>query len=354
MKVLCVVSDNDLPESRLILSLFNQGVDLRVIIDPSSRYVEEYRSAGITVDTLKFKSRIDFKAVSFIRDIMCSDKIDIVHCFSKVALSNSLIAGTGLGVKSIGYRGIVGNLSLFDPGSWITFLNPSLNKAVCVCHAIEVYLTKFRVLRGKTRTIHKGHKVAWYDPSKVVSKSELGIPKDSFLLSCVCNIRPRKGISDLVRALEFLPDQVHLLLVGSIKDKALERLLENSPVSSRIHCIGFQVDAWRYGAAGDVFVMPSTKREGLPKGVIEAMAQGMPAIVTRIGGMPEIVENGLSGFVIDPGKPEIIAEIVKKYLEDEQLLQAHGNQAKSRIEKNFNISETVAAYGELYEELMVA
>jgi len=351
MNILCVVSDNDLPESRLLIALFRQGVKLRVVIDPSSRFIEDYRSAGIKVDTLKIGSRIDLSAVRYIRSIFKSADIDVVHCFSKKALSNSLVAGLGLNVQSIGYRGIVGNLSWLDPGSWLTFLHPGLSRAVCVCHAIEEYLNKFVVLRGKTLTIHKGHEVDWYNPERIVSRTKMGIPEEAFLLSCVCNIRPRKGITDLVKAMELLPENVHLLLVGNINDSNLQKLLERSPSAGRIHCAGFQPEAWRYGSSGDVFVMPSLKREGLPKGVIEAMAQGVPAIVTDVGGMPEIVEDNRSGFVIRPGNPEIIAEKVFSYINDPSLLKSHGKQARARIEENFNISRTVEAYKKLYVEL---
>ena len=103
--------------------------------------------------------------------------------------------------------------------------------------------------------------------------------------------------------------------------------------------------------ATDIFVMPSTAREGLARSVIEAMAQGVPAIVSDIGGLPEIVRNRKDGFVVKGGDVEALANALDKLVSNEKLLNEFSKSAKERIEKSFNTLTTQEKLLSLYKVL---
>ena len=135
-------------------------------------------------------------------------------------------------------------------------------------------------------TIHKGHKLEWYN-EQPADLTAVGIPRGAFTVGCVANYRPRKGIEVLVEAMERLPEEIrgniHLLLIGRMDAEALTQRIERSPAKERIHRTGFREDAPSLSAACDVFCLPSTRREGLARAIIEAMAYRVPPIVTDSG-----------------------------------------------------------------------
>ena len=134
-------------------------------------------------------------------------------------------------------------------------------------------------------------------------------------------------------------------------DKLTQRIAE-SPAKDRIHRAGFVTNAPELSAACDVFCMPSTKREGLARSIIEAMAYRVPPVVTDAGGSPELVEDGKSGFVVPPRDAKALAEAIEKLYRDADLRQRMGNAARERIATAFRNEETVRQTIALYEELV--
>src|SRR5690606_17850887 len=126
------------------------------------------------------------------------------------ALSNGLLAVRPFPhVKVVAYRGIVGNVSLLSPVSWLRNLNPRIDRIVCVAEAIrrhflDLRLLGYRLPPEKFITIYKGHDPAWYRGSPA-DLTEFSIPPDAFVVGCVANMRPRKGVEVLVRAFGLLP-----------------------------------------------------------------------------------------------------------------------------------------------------
>ena len=98
--------------------------------------------------------------------------------------------------------------------------------------------------------------------------------------------------------------------------------------------------------------MPSLEREGLPRAVIEAMCLGVPPIVTDVGGMPELVEDGKSGRVVPPGNPRALADAMIAILIDRDLRDTCGQNARLRIEEHFNIKTTITRMATLFEETL--
>jgi len=98
-------------------------------------------------------------------------------------------------------------------------------------------------------------------------------------------------------------------------------------------------------------VLPSLRREGLPKTVIEAMAYAVPPIVTNVGGSPELVEHGRSGLVVPPGDAGALADAIETLRHDPALAEAYGQAARCRIAEHFPIANTINATAELYREL---
>lgn len=351
MRILFVAEGLDRVEAAVIEGLAGSGAAIDLLLGDLSGLTPGPHQ-NLRVTGLPMRRRHDLHAIRCIRRHMAEEGYDIVHCLrNNRPLTNTLVAIRGKTTPLIAYRGTVGHLSRLNPVSWTSYLNPRIDRIVCVSNAVREYLLTMRVPAQRVVTIHKGHDPAWYDGASPADLAQFGIPPDAFVVCCVANIRRDKGIDVLIRSLQHLPadNRVHLLLVGNVADTSV-RFVADADTGQLVHFAGYRQDAPDIVAASDLFVMPSLRREGLPRSVIEAMCLRVPPIVTRVGGMPELVEDGLSGVVVPPSDPAAIAAAIRRLISDPEMKVRLGEEARRRIEGTFSIDRTIAATKRLYEE----
>ncbi|MYF71272.1 MAG: glycosyltransferase family 4 protein [Proteobacteria bacterium] len=355
IRVLGITGDPDRPTAATFIGLRSAGIDLRAVRTPSEAANEALHAAGVPLLDIPVDRRAAATGARRLRAELQQGRYDILHLFGNRALENGLRASRGLPVRIVAYRGIVGNVSFLSPVSWRRYLNPRIDRIVCVADAVRDHFLNMRpswlrMPAERLVTIHKGHSLDWYaDPP--ADLRALGVPPDAFTVVCVANYRPRKGIELLVEAMPALPDEVHLLLVGHMDSRALHRRIAANPASSRIHRPGYLTEAPAVAGACDVAVLPSIKREGLPRSVIEAMAYKTPPIVTDSGGNPELVVDGISGLVVPARDSAAIARAIRRLHDDAELRNRMGAAARERIRTHFRIEDTIAKTEALYRDL---
>ncbi len=358
IRSLCVTEGADLPTIATFVGMHDAGVGVTVVCPRSHANFERLEQAGVPVIEIPLKKNFDREGAGALRAELERGGYHIVHTFNSRALTNSLTAAKGLPVKVIAYRGIVGNLSFLDPMSWKRYLNPRIDRIVCVCDAIRRWFLEMkpaflRMPESRPVTIHKGHKLDWYTDTPA-DLSEIGVPEDAFTIACTAAYRPRKGIEFLIEAVEKLPADIpaHIVLIGDMDSPKLAARLANSPVKDRVHLAGFRKNAPAWTAACDVFCLPSTKREGLARAIIEAMAYSVAPVVTDCGGSPELVVDGECGFVVPIRDAAALAHAFETLYRDPDLRERFGAAARERIATNFRNEDTVAKTIALYEELV--
>lgn len=185
----------------------------------------------------------------------------------------------------------------------------------------------------------------------------LNIGPDALVFIIVANLLPYKGHRDLIeafsRAAPRLPAGWRLLVVGrddgigcDLRDQA--RL---SGLDSSVLFLGARLDVSDLLAASDVSLL-SSHQEGFSNAVLEGMAAGLPSIVTDVGGNPEAVIDGRSGFVVPPHDSERFAAAIERLAADPALRSAMGNNALTRAKENFSIESCVARYEDMYASLV--
>ena len=338
-----------------------QGVFVEVMSPPESHYNNFLIENNIKTSPLKLKKHFDSVAQKQIREKLITSRPDILHVFNNKALSNGLLAARGLPVNIVAYRGIEGNVSAYNPASWMTYLHPRVDRIICVAEAVRqsflsIRLPGWRFPPHKAVTIYKGHDLSWYTEPKV-DLTQFGVPEDAFVVTTVANMRPRKGIHYFIDAMSHLPknlsERIHFLIVGKMDEKALRPAMHKlGEKASRIHLTGFRKDAAAISGSSDVYVLPSIKREGLPKTVIEAMAYGVPPIVTHTGGSPELVEKGKSGIIVQAGDSKAIAHAIQYLFENKKIRIRMGVEARKRLHERFHVNQTIRETLELYREVL--
>lgn len=351
IKALAITSRPDRPEHALICGLAQSGVQIHVLTEAPELFSD---TPSVTVERWKVRSRFDFRSALKIRSLVQRLGVDIVHSFSARALTSALLGTLGLACSHIAYRGTMGHLSRLDPLAWLSFLNPRVARVSCVSEAVRTYLLGQGVPPERAVTIYKGHSLDWYSKPVRVSRGDLGIPENVFLCGFLGNMRWVKGADILLQAIDLLPPEVavHLLLIGEIRDPQILDTLASMRYRQRVHAIGFREDGSSLLRLCDVVAMPSREREGFPKAVIEGMAQSKPAIVTRVGGMPELVDHMQSGIVVAPGNPKELADALILLAKDPEHAKRLGINARSRISDSFRIEKTVEQTLELYREVL--
>jgi glycosyltransferase involved in cell wall biosynthesis len=353
--VLYIAEKIDMPEACLLKGVHEAGWDIALFLTPWDPYFETLTNSAFKVMPMKFDRGSSSRAVREIRRYVKDHKPDVVHCLRKQrVVSHALKAVRKLDVPLIGLETHIRSLHALNPLIKSKLLKPRVDKVICVANSIRLHLENEGVPRERLVTIYKGHDVHWYDRDEPADFEEFEIPDGEFVVGCVANMRPQKGIVPLLQAIKFLPPEprVHFLLVGHVFDERITDLAATNRTTHQIHLPGFRSDAARLMGSCDVFILPSLRNEGLPIALLEAMSQAVPAIVTPLGGMKEVVEHRVSGRIVRPGDPQDMARSITTFVKDRRYCHECGQNARKRIREHFNIDRMILQTLRLYNDLV--
>jgi glycosyltransferase involved in cell wall biosynthesis len=185
-------------------------------------------------------------------------------------------------------------------------------------------------------------------------RADLGIGSDDPVVGTVCIIRSEKALDLLVRASALVArgfPGLHVLIAGTGPDRErVEAVTEQLGLSERVHFAGARSDVPDVLAAIDVAVICSDY-EGSPRSILEFMDAGKPIVATKVGGIPEAIEDGVHGVLVPPRDEAALAAAIGGVLADLNGGSEMGARARDRCRREFSLGRTVERLQALYEEL---
>jgi glycosyltransferase involved in cell wall biosynthesis len=342
------------PEGEILIDLKRAGVDIDFMGFGDESYLTRIREHDINViPFVTPDKKLDLSAIRAIRAQLKSKQYDVAMAFQGKSVAALLMAAIGLKVKTIAYRGQTGNIFRYDPTSYLTMLHPRLDGIVCVAKAIEedLRLRLWGKARPKITTVYKGHDVNWYARQAVDLEERLGIPHGAFVLGFAANVRPRKGLPVLIESVKHLPEKanIHILLMGDGTDgDAVKAKAAATGWGDRLHCLGFRKDIIELISSCDATVLPTLKREGLSRSIIESMALEIPVIASDTGGNAELVADGETGYVVKPGDAKGLADAINAMASNREATVGMGKKSRQRIAQHFNHEQAVEGYKDFF------
>lgn len=336
---LCVISrSSDRSECALLKSLAARGHSVTFIAEATDPALGEIERAGVRVRTADMRHRFDRGSVRSLRAILRNEHFDLIYATGSRTLSNALLATRGSPVPFVTYRGTLSRVSYLNPVNRLVQLNRRVRRIIVNSAAVRKVLIDCGVQPHRIAVVHKGHALEWYTNAHAIRREDSGIPANRFLVGCMANFRPEKGGRTLLEALARIPRElpIHLVLVGDIRDPQIERTVRRLDLQHRITIAGHRPNALDWIASFDVSVMPS-KRESMSRSIVESIPIGIPVIVTRVGGMPELVLDGHTGIVVEPDNPaELAAAIVEAWRNPERM-QAYAEAGRRHLAEHYSV-----------------
>jgi len=336
----------------MFIEFAKQGHNVTVMTQGDAEYVARFISNGVKVIDSYPSKKICIKSIKKINTTLKENDIDICYAFNSKTIPNAAFACIGTKAKLVAYRGTTGGLYRHDPSAYLTQLHPRVDGIVCVSNAVQRDVVK-RVWKKKQNvvTIYKGHQLDWYQV-KPTPRSEFGLSDENIIAFCATHVRPSKGISVLLQATHFIDNpNFHLILAGSGYEPHFDEI-KASPIADRIHYIGHRTDIPSLMTMADFQVQPSISGEGLPRTIIEAMANATPSIVTTTGGSPELVIDGETGYIVAAGDDRAFANAMNNLISSKARCIEMGLNAQKRLDTHFSAEETIKEHLAYFNRLI--
>ncbi|GBE06196.1 MAG TPA: glycosyltransferase family 1 protein [Nitrospirae bacterium] len=184
-------------------------------------------------------------------------------------------------------------------------------------------------------------------------KNELGLSAETAVIGIVGRLVPIKGHRLFLEMAKIIDSQADIKFVivgdGELR-KELEDYAEKLGIADEVIFTGFRRDLPEIYAGLDIVVLTS-KNEGTPVSIIEAMAAARPVVATNVGGVPSLVKDGVTGLLVKPGDTDSLSDAVARLIKDPHLRQDMGREARSRVFPSYDISELVGRINVLYSSL---
>src|SRR5574341_1198386 len=295
-----------------------------------------------------------FKLIRFVKDF----NPDIVHTFFPVGNSVGVIVARLAGVRNI-------ISSRRDYGEWMNgryllatgLANRFLKKIIANSSPVKkLKKKKERACNGKVEIILNGIDMSVFKKVEqdVELKKRLKIPEADKVVGIVANFRPMKHHYAFIKAaaeiLKVRNDVSFLLLGAGEMQKELEALGESLNVRHKLHFAGPQRDVMPFLSIMDVGVNCS-EMEGLSNAIMEYMSVGIPCVVSRAGGNPDLIEHNVNGYTFELDDYAALANLTLKLLDDEGIRQHFIMNSRKKIEKEMSLEAMLSQYEELYRSL---
>jgi glycosyltransferase involved in cell wall biosynthesis len=186
-------------------------------------------------------------------------------------------------------------------------------------------------------------------PARSEVRTALGIPAEARVVGTVGRLAPEKDQALLVRAMLPLLDPTRqLVIVGDGPERdALRELVRSTGCERFIHMVGARDDVARFLPAFDVFALPSLT-EGLPLVLLEAMSTELVVVASAVGGIPDLIDHGTTGFLSAPGDCAGVSTQLAALMADAHLAEAVGRAARKQVRGHHSLERMAAGYEALY------
>lgn len=352
-------------ERQLYLLLKHMDLDaadpLVIVFNPSALtdYGDNIRALGIQVIPLPSSKNSPLKRLLWLIRFLRGEKPDVVHSWSApdnpYAGTAGLFAGVPLRLGS--FRDSLANRGFQSLPKLFQYL------AIHTCPILVV----------NTQSILEELLVCGFSANNLfLVKNCVEIPSDSVdvdlpdsfsgevqLVGTVCNIRRKKNIHIFIEGFSLLTNYYHNLrgvIVGQpIPDEfdyyqSIQRLIKEKGLTEKIFLLGFRDDAPLLVSRFEVFCLLSDF-EGTPNAVLEAMAAGRPVIASNTSGIPDLVQDGVTGYLIPPGDATAFASALEKMLNNPHR-EEMGAAGRKRVESNYGCEQAAAQMLQLYQQLL--
>jgi glycosyltransferase involved in cell wall biosynthesis len=300
---------------------------------------------------------------SFRPDVMWSlDHMDAMW----LGRSAALAAGVPASVIASHSTGLVGANGAGRPsfGRRERVLMEFATKVVAVTATHARYLqTVAGVPRERVAVIENGIDLALWPRVNAARRRDardaLGIDATQPVVAMIAAMRPEKAHEVLLDAVSMLADdgrRARVLLAGDGPRRGmLEDTAKRRGIRGHVDFLGIRRDVARLLHASDVVVLPSRAVvETLPLSILEAMACGVPVVASRVGSVPDVVEDGRTGRLIEPGDAVALARAIGATLDDGPGSARMADAARQRVETRYSIERTTEGYERLFDEVMAA
>jgi len=335
----------------LTLELLRAGHRAELVCDPAGVLVERARRAGVVCHPLRIRNSVDLVAGVQLRGLLAAGRYDIVHFHTSRAHAMAPYVRGSTGALVVTRRMDYAPNRLFAP--WL--YNRAVDGVAAISDAVADALARSGVTRERVTIIPSGVDCAHFRPpmadERAAARAALGLGEADRAVGAVGVLEPRKGHRFLVEAMAMLdrngPRIVAIIAGdGSLRDP-LAAEIQRRGLGEAVRMVGRVGDARAILWALDIFAMPSLS-EGLGVALLEAMACGLPAVTSRVGGIVDAVDEGRTGMLVAAEDADALAGALARLSTNAPARVAMGAAARARADEHFSMASMARRTVELY------
>ncbi|MBU1627769.1 glycosyltransferase [bacterium] len=342
-----------------LLPHFKDNFDVWICcIREKGKLAQKFEERGIPVDLCYFKGRLHpqsiFNMVRYLKD----KKVNIVHTHMYRANTSGTVAGLFAKVPVIiSHLHSYPEWDDFKQKKMDGFLSRFKDHIIAVSNSVKRnFIETTKSDPNKISTIYNGVDMSRFSIKidRAEKKKELGIPESAKVVGIFARLIEDKRHEVFLRAakevLETFSNDICFIVVGKGPlERRLKELASSLNISKNTIFTGLREDVPELLKITDIGVL-SSRREGFPMIILEAMASGVPFIATNVGGVGEVIENNKSGYIVQPESPEELAKGLITLLKDNKMRNLFSENSR-RIVQSYTIDTSVMKIAELYDNI---
>ena len=329
----------------------------------TSIFVEEAKKLALNVTIIVEYFRYDFSVLYKIKNIIKKRHPSIIQTHS--VKSHFIIFLSGLYKKypwvafHHGYTSTNKKMEFYNKLDKISL--KYAKKIITVSEAFSHELEKNGINKNKITVVHNSVNTEYFEKVTELSilelKNRFNIKKEDFVLLTIGRLSKEKGHLDLINAFNLLRKNIlfpslKLIILGEgIEKPKITKLLNDHKLEDQIYLAGFDRDVRPYYKIANLFVLPSHS-EGSPNVLLEAMASKVSIIATKVGGIPEMVHDGVTSLLVSPNSPESLSSAINELILDKSKRDLLVNNAYQYVCTNFSSKKRSEELFEIYNSIL--
>jgi len=331
-----------------------RGHRVVVVARPEGRLLGRARESGLPVQALRMRNGFDLAAIAALSRILRGEKADVVNTHSSIDAWIGAFAAKLTGVALVRTR----HVSIPIRRHPLNFVHRMPDAVITTGEAVRLRLVADLGLPAqRVVSIPTGIDTEFFRPQPRPEelRERLAIPPGATLVASVAVLRQKKRHDILLRAVEQLrrSRDVHCVLAGEGSQRqAIESMARDLDLGDRVHLLGHVEDVRAVLNGADVVVSTSSGMEGVPQALIQALAMTRAVVATDDGAVRELIEDGRTGLLVPPDRPQAVADAVERFLCDPGLARECGRMGREHVLRRYSQDDMVDRVLRLYESVL--